>query len=141
MKNHKRRPRDDDESTVMTIDFDEHPVTNPSKRNEHVKDLSSARKTQLERAREVALNNRRRKMRTKLEARLQDIRSKLGDLRNDQLEKVVLHLIQLEDHHRSKLSTLTQSLTEQLQNLCMEVQAALAPKIGTLSDVAASTRR
>ena len=66
-----RRDSQDADSEV-TINFSKDPST---------KSISDEKLAQLARAREVALTNRRRKMKAKLEARLADIRSKLPDLK------------------------------------------------------------
>ena len=112
---------------------------------------SNAQTDQLARAREVALHNRRVKLKAKLEQRLAELRSKLPDLRNDQLEKVVRHLIELEDHHRTKLADATELWNKRLQSIFDEMHAmrkgmfdgkprSSGKSVGTLSDVSKLTR-
>lgn len=133
-------PRDRDTETEVSISFDKNPLSKNG--------LSSAQESQLEKARSVALRNRRAKLKAKLEQRLELLRSQLGDLRNDQIERVVTHLIQTEDHHRSKLNDLTESMNHSLQQIHAELHAlrkGIEPRssksIGTLSDVGSSLKK
>ena len=128
------RNRDDDD-TEVSISFSKDPTSKGGR--------SKTQDEQLAAAREVALNNRRQKLRVKLEARLVELRSKMGDLHNDQLERVVTHLIQVEDRHRTKLHEAQESMNEKLKLIHTELHAlkkakehrAPAKSVGTLSDV------
>jgi C4-dicarboxylate-specific signal transduction histidine kinase len=108
---------DDDESTV-TISFP-HDISASEKSKP---ERSQSQDDQLARAREVALNNRRRKLRAKLETRLAELRGIMGDLNEEQLERVVENLVLTEDRLRSKLNVLTERHTEELKNIHAEVR-------------------
>ena len=131
------RNRDHDNDTEVSISFSRDPNSRGGR--------SKTQEEQLAAAREVALNNRRQKLKVKLEARLVELRSKMGDLHNDKLERVVSHLIQVEDRHRTKLHEAQESMNEKLQLIHAELvtlkKAASkehrvpAKSVGTLSDV------
>ena len=143
----RREDLDDDESTV-TISFpDGDPQVKSSSshgqdRDRHSSGLSAAQSEQLKKAREVALNNRRVRLRAKLEKRLIELKSVMGDFNDAQLERVVKVLVETEDKHRSRQTALTESLTEQLKKVYDEihkvrkdVEKATSKRVGTLSDV------
>ena len=94
----KNMPRDTE--TLVSIDFDKNPLK---------KGRSQQQDDQLSRARMCAIRNRKIRAKKICEERLMNLRQSLGDLHNDQLEKVVGHLIQTEEHHRSKLNSLVES--------------------------------
>jgi len=108
---------DDDESTV-TINF-QYDIA-ASEKSKPQRTLSQD--DQLARAREVALNNRRRKLRAKLETRLAELRGIMGDLNEEQLERVVENLVLTEDRLRTKLNVLTEKHIEELKNIHAEVR-------------------
>ena len=108
-------PREQDTSTVISIDFENDPGSKGGR--------TSAQNEQLERARNKALYNRRVKLKAKLEQRLSELRAKLPDLRSDQLERVVKHLVETEDHHRGKLNDLTEMMNKRLQSIFDELHA------------------
>jgi DNA anti-recombination protein RmuC len=129
-------PRGKDTDTEVSIDFKSDPVSKGGR--------SKSQEDQLAAARQIALDRRRQKLKVKLEAKLADLRSKLGDLRNDQLERVVKHLIETEDHHRSKLNELHQTFNQTLDGIHSELNSIKKSKlhnehsrksISTLSDV------
>lgn len=132
-----------DTSTEISIDFSRDPSSKGGR--------TSAQDDQLARARETALKNRRVKLRDKLETRLADLRRKLGDLGNDQLERVVRHLIETEDRHRSKLADMTDHMNKTLQYIHDELRAirkgdsksraSVGSSAVTLSDVSRSIAR
>ena len=145
-KNSMPRNHDRDDDTAVSISFSKDPTSKGGR--------SKTQDEQLAAAREVALNNRRRRLKVKLEQRLVELRSKLGDLRNDQIERVVAELIQVEDRHRSKLHEATEHYTDSIDKMSKRlelVQVELnalkkatfkenraerpAKSVGTLSDV------
>ena len=120
----------------VSIDFKSDPLSKGGR--------SHSQESQLAAARQVALDNRRKKLKVKLEAKLAELRSKIGDLRNDQLERVIKHLVETEDHHRSKLNDLTQISNQKLDGIHNELHAIRKAMYGepsrtksmaTLSDV------
>lgn len=125
----------DDNDTEVSITFTKDPTSKGGR--------SKTQDEQLAAARQVALDNRRRKLKVKLEQRLVDIRSKLPDLGNDQLERVVKEMIQMEDRHRTKLNDLHERMNERLENIQTDLNTIKkatfkeprAKSIGTLSDV------
>ena len=139
-----RQALGDDDESIMTFSFHQDPTTKTANGGEGKghQSRSSAQEDQLARARHVALTNRRRALKAKLETRLAEIRSYLGDMSGDQLEKAVRLLVETEDRHRAKLSSLTESLTEQLKKVYDELHAlkkgaekSQSKRVGTLSDV------
>ena len=104
---------------------------------------------QLALAREKSLYNRRQKLKVKLEIRLAELRSKLGYIHDDQLERVVKHLIETEDHHRSKLNDHTEHFNKKLNDIhnslhtiskMMVHRGRSAKSTATLSDVSSLSR-
>ena len=87
-----------------------------------------------------------------MEARLAELRRVMGDLSNDQLDRVVKQLIETEDRHRSKLTSLTEKFTEELRKVhdLLRVVKATVEKaltkharplsLSDVSSVSASTR-
>ena len=138
-----RRELGDDDESVMTFSFDQDITTaKPARGGEGKGDRSQKQEDQLAAAREVCLRRRRTKLKAKIEARLTLLRSQLGDMNSDQLEKAVTLLVETEDRHRAKLSSLTESLTDQLKQVYDELHAlkkgvekSQAKRVGTLSDV------
>ena len=135
-----RQQQDDDESLV-TISLSDDPHIKSRQQNT-MSHPSAAQSDQLARAREVALNNRRVKVRAKMEARLAELRTKMGDLSNDQLDRVIRQLIETENHHRSKLASLTEKYTEELRTVNSQLRAikalverAPSKQVKPLSDV------
>ena len=140
----KHMPRDSD--TLVSIDFENNPLK---------KERSQKQDDQLSRARLAAIKNRKIRAKKLCEERLMNLRQSLGDLHNDQLEKVVGQLIQTEEHHRSKLNSLVESWTQQIQSVHEEMHKmrkayqqdsklsrATVDKsvVGTLSDVSTIRR-
>ena len=105
----------------------------------------------LSKAREVALKNRRTRQKDKLAARLAELRAQLGDVDNEQLERVVKHLINTEDHHRSKLLAATEKLNDQMRKVNDNIQVLSGKMehvrptrmkaLSELSSVSESTRK
>ena len=78
---------------------------------------SDKQEDQLTKAREVALKNRRQRLRAKLEARLKELHSQLADSDTGAMEGAVKLLIELEDRHRSKQAALTEQHTAELRDV------------------------
>ena len=104
---------DNESDTTMTVEFAAPRHRSINKSNAR----SASQDDQLANARNVALTNRRVKSKAKLEARLAELRAQLGTVDNEQLEKVVKHLIRTEEHHRSKLLKATDRQNEQINKI------------------------
>jgi cysteinyl-tRNA synthetase len=90
---------------------------------------SDAQEDQLRNARAVALKNRRIRAKAKLEQRLAELRAALGDdISTPQMEKMVLKLIDTENHHRSKLAQLQEQHTQELADVKACIRKATAPR-------------
>ena len=125
------RDREDDVITVATWDGDEDMPTRHTSGSS--KPLSKAKLDQLAAAREKALLTRRKNLRTKLEAKLAELREVLGvDLRNDTLERVGRAMMQQEERLRNKQNEHTQRLSEAIESLQGEMRKlrhAVAPAV------------
>ena len=109
---------DDDDESIVTINFKD---VKSSRHGDG--ERSVAQHDQLARAREVALNNRRVKLRAKLEARLLELRSIMGDQSNEQLIRAVKHLTETEDRLRTKQAALTEKYNEQVKQVYDELRS------------------
>lgn len=99
------RSRDDDSSSVLTIQLDGKVDGKKSKRSvdsSTSSDLSEAKLQQLADAREKSIQSRRMTMRTKLERKLEELNLLMGDLRSDQVERVGQAMMDLETKLRQK---------------------------------------
>ena len=69
----------------------------------------------------------------KLEERLNGLRTALGEMSPEHLERVVAHLVEVEDHHRAKLARFVETYTEQVRRMAEEIGAlrAALPKMAT----------
>eukprot|EP00966_Prymnesium_polylepis_P017918 413392-Prymnesium_polylepis.4 len=131
--------RDDDMSSVLSVNI---PKRDASSKSTGKSGRSTSQDDQLARARNVALSNRRIKLKSKLEERLAELRRTMGDLNSDQMERVVKHLVETEDHHRTKLAHLVEKYTAQLAHVHDELKALRVTSgpssrkhVGSLSDV------
>ena len=119
-------PRDE---SVISVDID-------SK-----SDRSDLQVDQLAKARHVALQNRRSKLKAKLEAKLSTLRAALGDLPNDQLKRVGELLVETEDRHRTKYTAMIGEMMTAVNKIHAEVKTLRSllekqpAKHATLSDV------
>ena len=112
-----------DDSSTVTIDLDQNGRPPPS----HAKsDHSGCEKydsyPQLKKAREVALQNRRIALKSKLELRLKSLKEKMGDLNDLQIQTVGKMIYDLEDRHRTKLENHTENHTEILRKTREELK-------------------
>ena len=129
----------DDTSTVLSVS-----VPKSDAKATHAR--STSQNEQLARARAVALNNRRIKLKSKLEERLSELRSVMDGMSNDQIERMVGRLIETEDRHRTKLATVVDRHAQQMSQLYDEVKtlktmlSQSAVKKITLSDVSSRSR-
>lgn len=77
--------------------------------------LSQAKLDQLEHARKLAMESRRRKMREKLEAKLSSLRAIAGDLTGPQMERVAYSILEKEEqmrhNHNLQITALNEALT------------------------------
>ena len=109
---------DDDASTVVTVNLDE-----DIPRSKTGKPLSEKKLAQLSAAREKALHARRIKLKSRLEAKVNELRQVLGpDLRNDTVERVSTAMMKQEERLRSSQNALTQQLNEALQGIKDELR-------------------
>ena len=110
---------DDDSSTVVTVNLDEEVP-----RSKSGKPLSEKKIAQLSAAREKALHARRIKLKSRLEAKVSELRQVLGpDLRNDTIERVAAAMMKQEERLRSSQNTLTEQLNEALLGVRDELRS------------------
>ena len=94
--------RDHDEESVVTVNFDEGDVP----RSKSGKPLSDKKLRQLAAARDKALLTRRKKLKSKLEAKLSELRQILGPDNRPDIERVAHMLLKQEETLRSKQNAL-----------------------------------
>ena len=116
-------PRDND--SVVTVSFDHEQEGSGGKQ------LSQAKLDQLAAAREKALLARRKKQKSALEAKLNELRHILGrDLRNDTVEHFAHAMMKQEQRLRDKQNALTESMTEALQSVKDELRSLRKMQMG-----------
>ena len=109
---------DDDTSTVVTVNLDEN-----IPRSKSGKPLSEKKLAQLSAARETALKKRRIALKSRLEAKVSELRQILGpDMRNDTVERVGTAMMKQEERLRASQSSLTQQLNDVLQGMRDEIR-------------------
>ena len=111
---------DDDTSTVVTVNLDEN-----IPRSKSGKPLSEKKLAQLSAARETAFKKRRIALKSRLEAKVSELRQILGpDMRNDTVEPehVGTAMMKLEERLRASQSSLTQQLNDVLQGMRDEIR-------------------
>jgi hypothetical protein len=123
-KQNMGRSRDDDSSSVLTIQLDGKTAGKKSKRSVDSisSDLSEAKLQQLADAREKSIQSRRMTMKSKLERKLEDLNLLMGDLRSDQVERVGQAMIDLETKLRQKQNDFTQELNQHIRGMRDEMR-------------------
>ena len=123
-KQNMGRSRDDDNSSVLTIQLDGKVDGKKSKRSvdSTSSDLSEAKLQQLADAREKSIQSRRMTMKSKLERKLEDLNLLMGDLRSDQVERVGQAMMDLETKLRQKQNDFTQELNQQIRGMRDEMR-------------------
>ena len=99
--------RDRDDESVVTVNFDE-----DVPRSKSGKPLSEKKLRQLAEARDKALLKRRQKLKSKLEAKLSELRQILGPDNRPDIERVAHMLLKQEETLRSKQNALTLEVRE-----------------------------
>ena len=110
--------RDQDEESVVTVNFDE-----DVPRSKSGKPLSAKKLLQLSQAREKALFSRRQKLKSKLEAKLSELRQILGPDGRPDIERVAHMLLKQEETLRSKQSSLTLEVRDLVNEFKEDLQA------------------
>ena len=110
--------RDQDEESVVTVNFDE-----DVPRSKSGKPLSAKKLLQLSQAREKALFSRRQKLKSKLEAKLSELRQILGPDGRPDIERVAHMLLKQEETLRSKQSSLTLEVRDLVNEFKADLQA------------------
>ena len=131
------RRRDDDESTVLTIDtLDPSPTEHePSRRAsttnrasrvsaDYAAEWTPAQERQLANAREVALRNRRERLQTKLQQRLSELNSQLGFVSAPHMEKIAHAMMQQEESLRLRTNTHLKEISTQIRDLKASLPAS-----------------
>jgi exonuclease VII large subunit len=110
--------RDQDEESVVTVSFDDdHP------RSKSGKPLSEKKLRQLAAARDKALLKRRQKLKSKLEAKLSELRQILGPDNRPDIERVAHMLLKQEETLRSKQNALVLEVKDVITDFKADLQA------------------
>ena len=111
--------RDHDEESVVTVNFDEGDVP----RSKSGKPLSDKKLRQLAAARDKALLKRRQKLKSKLEAKLSELRQILGPDNRPDIERVAHMLLKQEETLRSKQNALVLEVKDVIADFKADLQA------------------
>lgn len=112
-----RKEKDDDKSTIISVDMSPPDEKGPAK-----KGLSAAKLEQLAAIRVKAVASRQRTALTRLEQKIADLRERMGALNNEHLEKVVEAMMEQEDRLREKQNKLTLDVSTALQEIKEEMR-------------------
>ena len=110
--------RDHDEESVVTVNFDE-----DVPRSKSGKPLSAKKLAQLEAARTKGLLKRRQKLKSKLEAKLSELRQILGPDNRPDIERVAHMLLKQEETLRSKQNALVLEVKDVITDFKADLQA------------------
>lgn len=94
-------------------------------------EMSESQLQQLADAREVALQNRRTKLLTKLETKCGDLRKLLAGCSQEQIERIASALLQQEARLRASQSELTNNIISQLADIKREIASLHSERHGT----------
>ena len=110
--------RDNDEESVVTVNFDD-----DVPRSKSGKPLSDKKLRQLALARDKALLKRRQKLKSKLEAKLSELRQILGPDNRPDIERVAHMLLKQEETLRSKQNALVLEVKDVITDFKADLQA------------------
>jgi chromosome segregation ATPase len=110
--------RDNDLESVVTVNFDD-----DVPRSKTGKPLSEKKLRQLAAARDKALLTRRQKLKSKLEAKLSELRQILGPDNRPDIERVAHMLLKQEETLRSKQNALTLEVKDVINDFKADLQA------------------
>ena len=110
--------RDQDEESVVTVSFDD-----DVPRSKSGKPLSEKKLRQLAAARDKALLKRQQKVKSKLEAKLSELRQILGPDNRPDIERVAHMLLKQEETLRSKQNALTLEVKDVINDFKADLQA------------------
>ena len=110
--------RDQDEESVVTVSFDD-----DVPRSKSGKPLSDKKLQQLAAARDKALLKRRQKLKSKLEAKLSELRQILGPDNRPDIERVAHALLKKEEILRSKQNALVLEVKDVITDFKADLQA------------------
>ena len=108
---------DRDDESVVTVNFDD-----DAPRSKTGKPLSAKKLLQLSQARDKALFKRRQKLKSKLEAKLSELRQILGPDNRPDVERVAHMLLKQEETLRSKQNALTLEVRDVINDFKHDLQ-------------------